>query len=251
MYVKSIPPHQGSLKKCFIVIHGSAGLGSDTDRFFKFCREHNYTVFYIEHFLLRKMDKNLYSPHDLKRINYFDFVQDWENFLSKQFFQTYEEVNLLGFSLGANAALLLNSKNIHRCFAFYPSYLPSSRSLINSHSENAVFFFGDKDIWTPPSSLTYFQREGKVSGQTFVFKNTYHGFFKKSYHAEIEVLPLKNISSLKALVLEDDEYKEQFQWPNPFTKQLLFPQKENIIVKSSEVASRMALQIISKELNLL
>jgi dienelactone hydrolase len=248
--IKRINCKRNPSRKCFVIIHGSGGLGTDTDRMFEFCKKNGYDVLYMDHFEPRKITKIFYSNNDLIRPDYFDLAQDWSAYVDKELFGSFDEVNLVGFSLGANAALILNDARFFKCFAFYPSYAPASESLLKAFTENVTFFFGSLDIWTPSSTVLKFQKEGRIFGKTVVYDGAYHGFFRKKYFSQNGVLPLGKIEHLNDLVLSDQDYREQFQWENPFVDYEAFPQKELVMVKSCEASSRNSLDCISKELGL-
>jgi dienelactone hydrolase len=246
--IKRIKSNRNNSKKCFIVIHGSGGLGTDTDRMFEFCKKNGYDVFYMDHFESRNISKIFYSKDDSIRPDYFDLAEDWSTFKEREVFNNFDEVNLVGFSLGANAALILNDSRFFKCFAFYPSYAPASESLVNAFTENVTFFFGSLDIWTPASAVIKLQNERRIFGKTMIYDEAYHGFFRKDYHSKNGVLPLGNIEHLDGLILEDKEYRKQFRWENPFVDYEAFPQKEIVVVKSCEISSSKALDEISREL---
>lgn len=239
----------GLAKGCVLIFHGSNGLQSDTSSLTSFFLEQGLDVYMVDHFQLRGSTKNNYSSLDKIRLSYFDMANDCHKILNDFLLKTYKHVHLAGFSLGANAAILVNNHKVENCFAYYPSYLPASESLLKSYTKNTTFFFGKEDNWTPARAVKYFKSQEILDGSIVEFDNTTHGFFKLNYKKEVDVYPLDEYEELYGRVYSDREYLKRFNWSIPFLDRNLFPQRRKVNIESNELSRLESLKLITLKLS--
>lgn len=220
-----------------LISHGSGGVGSAEYVTADFFLKQGYTVGINNYFSKYNINCLYWAEDDHVRDEY---NISFEQMLTEIDFPTYKIFHI-GFSLGGFLGLL-NADKFERNYVFYPGILGITSSLVEKNYSNTVSFIATQDNWTK-EGYDIFENLALLPPTKIVF-DAYHGFMIPNKNREIYIakynLPTRIMKSTEFAALKPNHFflSEKYRY-----------HMETILLQSNEKCSKIALELISKELN--
>jgi dienelactone hydrolase len=193
-----------------ILIQGSSGVGGDIELWAQSALQCGHSIAFLDHFTPRQIEKLYYDFND-PPFTFFDLAEDvGELIKALETKVAWSQLNLVGFSIGATAAMLLNDSKFNKTFALYPTLRPLPESLLNIYTDNLKVFVGENDLWTPLKDIQYLAGQLSTKLEVVSFPKVYHSFCRPGCDNYIDSFPIGLVEELDGRVVTDHIYRKHF-----------------------------------------
>lgn len=197
-------------RETLILVHGSGGISLEIELWRRLALDQGWNVVITDHFTSRGIDKLMLDGTDVSFCTPLDIAQDLGFLLEDLYKVSNSGITIVGFSLGAAAAMLANDEKIKFVKAFYPPLRPIPQSMLSKRLDNLEIVVGDQDILTPVNDVYSLAELVGKSLNVKCLPGVHHSFMKPGIDIDSRVCPIGLNLRIKNRVCSDEEYQKIF-----------------------------------------